>query len=221
MSYPLIRTARLVTAYRRYLNQGDSLEFVSDIDPYYSTETLQRLLEKGDVESRRASGLVLGMMGDRRTIESLGRALSDSDRGVRLASDDSFRTLLRRDAAQVHYHQLLHTLHLIDGQNFEAALPDLIILCDRAPMYAEAHYVLALCWVGLGELSAAKRAYSACVWRCRYHYLSWMGLSQISLDNNDPSNALKFANRAIEINPDLEWARLTVRRLRQSSDHRL
>ena len=37
----------------------------------------------------------------------LGRALSDVDRGVRLASDDSFRALLIREAAPLHHQQLL------------------------------------------------------------------------------------------------------------------
>ena len=48
---------------------------------------------------RRASALALGMLGDRDAVESLGRALADTDRGVRLASDDSFRALLVRTAA--------------------------------------------------------------------------------------------------------------------------
>ncbi len=39
------------------------------------------------------------MLGDREVIEPLGRALADRDRGVRLAADDSFRSMLVRDAA--------------------------------------------------------------------------------------------------------------------------
>ena len=70
------------------------------------------LLDRSDIEMRRAAALALGMLGDCSSIEPLGRALSDDDRGLRLVSDDSFRALLVRDAAPLHHQQPVSYTHL-------------------------------------------------------------------------------------------------------------
>ena len=119
---PLVRTTRLVAAYRRYLASTDAPQYALDIDRYYSTSTLLTILSRSDIEMRRAASMALGMLGDHSAIEPLGRALADHDRGVRLAADDSFRALLIRDAAPTHHQQLLQVMHLNDGGEHAAAL---------------------------------------------------------------------------------------------------
>ena len=155
MTTPLVRTNYLAVAYRRYLNTASSPDFATEVDENYSASTLARLLTYGDVELRRASALSLGILGDHSSIEHLGRALSDTDRGVRFAADDSFRTLLVRDAAPVHHQKLLQMMHLNDGDEYAGALAPTMILCDQAPLYAEAHHLLAICWHGLENFEAS------------------------------------------------------------------
>lgn len=213
MSIPTIRTTKLATAYRRYLNSADPTQFAAEVDRAYSAATLSHLLIRGDVELRRAASLALGTVGDRHSIETLGRALSDNDRGVRMAADDSFRALLARAAAPRHHQQLLHSMHMIDGDQYAAALTPTEILCDRAPMYAEAHHQLAICHFGLGNHASAHQSYAACLWRCRFHYAAWQGLAKCRLALSDPNGAVNALTRAVEINPDLEAARMTLRRL--------
>ena len=83
MSQPTVRTTKLALAYRRYLNTADTTQFAAEVDQSYSAATLSRLLRRGEVELRRAAALSLGTVGDRQSIEPLGRSLSDSDRRVR------------------------------------------------------------------------------------------------------------------------------------------
>lgn len=215
MSTPTVRTTKLAIAYRRYLNTADCTEFASDVNRSYSAATLARLLSRGDVELRRASSLALGIVGNRLSIETLGRALADEDRGVRMAADDSFRGLLSRAAAPRHHQQLLHSMHMIDGDQYAAALTPTMILCDRAPMYAEAHHQLAICWHGLDEPESAIAAYTACLWRCRFHYAAWEGLAKCRTTIGDFDGAVSALARAIDINPDLETARMALRKLKR------
>lgn len=222
MTSPLVRTTRLATAYRRYLNSADSPRFASEVDEYYGCSTLATLLARGDVEMRRAAALALGMLGDHTAIEPLGRALRDADRGVRLAADDSFRALLIRDAAPLHHQQLLQVMHLNDGGEYAGALAPTMILVDQAPLYAEAHHQLAICWHGLENFLQAEAAYSACLWHCRYHYPAWQGLARCRLMQGESEEAIRVFERCLEICPDVEHARLQIRvirrRLRRAND---
>ncbi len=222
MTSPLVRTTRLAAAYRRYLSSADSPRYAADVNEFYSVSTLTMLLIRGDVELRRAAALAMGMLGDHASIEPLGRALADPDRGVRLAADDSFRALLIRDAAPLHHQQLLKVMHLNDGGEYAGALAPSMILVDHAPLYAEAHHQLAICWHGLDNFSQAEAAYIACLWHCRYHYPAWQGLARCRLMLGESEGAIEALKRCCQICPDMESARLQIRaiqrRLRRASD---
>lgn len=212
---PLLRTTRLVAAYRRYLKSADSPQFASEVDRFYSPATLAALLRRSDVEMRRASALALGMLGDREAIEPLGRSLADSDRGVRLAADDSFRAILVRSAAPLHHQQLLKVMHLNDGGEHAAALAPSMILVDQAAYYAEAHHQLAICWHGLENHHQAELAYRACLWRCRFHYPAWQGLAKCRVLLGDCPGAIEALQRCLDICPDMESARAQIRVIRR------
>lgn len=217
---PIVHTTRLVAAYRRYLAIADAPQYAFDVNRYYSTSTLLTILHRGDIEMRRAAAMALGMLGDHSAIEPLGRALADPDRGVRLAADDSFRALLIRDAAPTHHQQLLQVMHLNDGEEHAAALAPTMILADQAPMYAEAYHQLAVCWQGLDDNDAAEAAFCSCLWHCRYHYPAWQGLARCKLVEGDFAAAIHALERALEICPDLESARVQIRAIRRQMRHR-
>ncbi|WP_353620752.1 HEAT repeat domain-containing protein [Stieleria mannarensis] len=215
MTSPLVRTTRLATAYRRLLSSADAPRYAAEVDEHYSPTTLATLLQRGDVELRRAAAMALGLLGNSRSVDPLGRALSDVDRGVRLVADDSFRGLLLRDAAPTHHQQLLKVMHLTDGGEFAAALAPAMILVEQAPMYAEAHFQLASCWHGLDDYRKASQSYIACLWRCRFHYTAWQGLARCQIMSGEYLAASKSLERCIEIVPDLESARVQLRALRR------
>lgn len=215
MTSPLVRTTRLATAYRRLLANADAPQYAAEVDEHYSPMTLATLLTRGDIELRRASAMALGLLGNSRSIEPLGRALSDVDRGVRLVADDSFRGLLLRDSAPTHHQQLLKVMHLTDGSEFAAALAPAMILVGQSPMYAEAHFQLASCWHGLENQSKAARSYIACLWRCRFHYSAWQGLARCQIIDRDYPSAAKSLQRCLDVVPDLESARVQLRALRR------
>ena len=60
MSSPALKSNRLATAYRRYLSTSDSAAFAWDVDDHYSQVTLLTLLNRGELETRRAAALALG-----------------------------------------------------------------------------------------------------------------------------------------------------------------
>ncbi|WP_231741946.1 tetratricopeptide repeat protein [Stieleria varia] len=215
MTSPLVRTTRLAAAYRRYLASADAPQFAAEVDEHYAASTLATLLNRGEVELRRAAALSLGMLGNVNSIEPLGRALCDDDRGVRLAADDSFRALLVRAAAPLHQQQLLQVMHLNDGGEYAAALAPTMILVDNAPRYSEAYHQLAICWHGLENYENAAAAYTACLFRCRFHYLAWQGLARCQIAMRELPAAARSLERCIDLSPDVESARMQLRALRR------
>lgn len=215
MPSPAVHTARIVAAYRRYLASADSLRYAQQVNAYYTPSTLCKLLRYGSIEIRRATSLALGIASHSAAIEPLGRALSDCDRGVRLAADDAFRVTLIRDAAPIHHQHLLQVMHLNDGAEYAAALSPALILTEYDPRYAEAHHQLGICWSGLGEQDAAEKAFRRCLWHCRFHYPAWQGLANARLQQGDFRGALRAFERSHAICPDLESARVQVRMLRR------
>ena len=215
MTSPLVRTTRLATAYRRLLANADAPQYAAEVDEHYSPMTLTTLLWRGDVELRRAAAMALGLLGNSRSIEPLGRALCDVDRGVRLVADDSFRGLLLRDSAPIHHQQLLKVMHLTDGSEFAAALAPAMILAEQSPMYAEAHFQLASCWHGLEDHAKAAQSYIACLWRCRFHYTAWQGLARCQIVAGEFHSAAQSLQRCVDVVPDFESARAQLRALRR------
>ena len=205
----------MAAAYRRLLASSNATKYAAEVDEHYSANTLTGLLSRGDIEHRRAAAMALGLVGNSSTIESLGRALSDEDRGVRLVADDSFRSLLLRDSAPSHHQQLLKIMHLTDGGEFAAALAPSMILADQAPLYAEAHFQLATCWYGLEEHDKASQSFTACLWRCRFHYAAWEGLSRCQATCGELRSAETSLMHALDVMPDLERARLQLRAVRR------
>ena len=193
----------------------DTPQFASDVDQFYSDVTLQSILGRGDVESRRAAALALGMLGDHEAVTYLGQALSDQDRGVRLAADDSFRALLVRNAAPIHYQQLLKIMHLNDGAEYAGSLAHAMALVDQVPAYVEAHHQLAICWHGLENYFQASDAYQECLQRCEYHYPAWQGLARCQLLLGKSELAIESLEKCIAICPDVESARLQIRAIRR------
>ena len=212
---PALKSNRLATAYRRYLSSADSASFAWEVDEHYSQFTLLTLLSRGEHETRRAAALALGIVGNQQSISPLARALNDSDRGVRLAADDSFRAILLRDCASLHHQNLLRVMHLNDGGEYQHAISLAEELVAQAPRFAEAHHQLAICWHGMGDHFQAEGVYRACLWYCRFHYPAWQGLARCRIELNDNSGALMALRRALSICPDLESVRLQIRTLRR------
>ena len=215
VSSPALKSNRLATAYRRYLSTSDSAAFAWDVDDHYSQVTLLTLLNRGELETRRAAALALGILGNQQAVSPLARALNDSDRGVRIAADDSFRAILLRDCSSVQNQQLLRVMHLNDGGEYHAAIGLAEDLVARRPTFAEAQHQLAICWHGIGDHFQAEGVYRACLWYCRFHYPAWQGLARCRIELGDNAGALMALRRALSICPDLESVRMQIRNLRR------
>ena len=89
------RVPALYGLYHQYLLDQDTHRFGRMVKQKYTVGTLERLAVTGDRMARRAAVLAIGIAADYSSNATLGRALHDNDRGVRMLAESGIRHLWR------------------------------------------------------------------------------------------------------------------------------
>jgi tetratricopeptide (TPR) repeat protein len=174
------------------------------------------ILNRCDVLHRRAASLALGFLGDITCQDSLGVALSSSDRRLRLVADDSLRAIWARDASDGQRSTLDKIIRLNECDLFEEAVALCDQLIDDAPRYLEAYNQRALALFHLRDFDRSIDDCRRVLKISRYHYGAWIGMGHCLLENGDVWGALDSFRMALSIYPDLEPVRLQIRNLERS-----
>ncbi len=208
------RLPLLETIYRDYLMNQDSAMFIRTVSQRYLVGSLERLTEHGRRETRRAAVLALGFLGDFRSSNMvLGRALTDEDRGVRLAAENSCRSIWCRDGNDEQRQRLSIVIRLNNSRQFDEAIRLATELIDQAPWFAEVWNQRAIAFYSLGQ-------YAASITDCRqalelnpYHFGAASGMGHCHLQRGDVESALECFRRALALNSNLEGIRANVAHL--------
>ena len=128
----------LTSLYEEYLESQDTSTFISRITEFYTQGTLQRLAEGDTPEVRRAAVLALGFLADYDANHSLGRALHDSDRTVRIIAENSIRNIWNRAGNETQQGELNAIIRLNQSQQHEEAEQRASALIEMSPWFAEA-----------------------------------------------------------------------------------
>lgn len=213
MSKPSTRHSKLVQLYQQYLTDEDTAGFIIAVADRYNLASLERLARQGDRMSRRAAVLALGFLGDFSNNETLGRALSDRDRAVRMLADMNIRRVWFRQGSPAVRAALtqLEQLNCADQADEVVAWATDLLRYDK--QLAEAWNQRAIAFSALGDYH---RAIADCreTLNCnRYHFPAAIGLGQCCLELDDPRAALDCFRLALTINPDLESLRVQIQHL--------
>ena len=100
--------------------------------------TLQRLASHPRREIRRAAVLALGCLGDYESNATLGAALLDEDRTVRILAENSIRQVWTRAAGDKDRIQLDTIIRLNAARQFDKVVRMASDLIKRVPAFAEA-----------------------------------------------------------------------------------
>ena len=203
----------LSVLYESYLDDQDSSAFVGKTSQFYTQGTLQRLAEHESRQVRRSAVLALGLLADYEANHTMGRALSDSDRTVRMLAESGIRNVWARAGNDDHRQMLAIVIRLNSAQQYAEADRKAAELIEAAPWFAEAWNQRALARYALGQHSAAIRDGHQALEINPYHFAaaSGMGQAYIQLDNH--VSALECFRRALRVNPNLEGVRAQVARL--------
>ena len=181
------RTPRLLSLYEQYLDSQDTLAFVGKVSQSYTQGTLQRLAESSeDCRVRRAAVLALGFLGDYEANGTMGRALQDSDRTVRLLAENGIRNVWLRIGSESQRQQLALLVRLNAAQRYDEAIKRASELIRQAPWLAEAWNQRAIAEFALGRHEDAARDCHQTLEINPYHFAAAAGLGQAYLHLNSP-----------------------------------
>lgn len=216
MSYESQQRPLLTYHYERYLVDQDITAYVRSIASAYTVGSLQRLVESGDRTARRGAVLALSRLADYRANATLGRALNDSDRGVRTLAENGIRNLWMRIGTPAQQRHLNAVSEHLEEQEFDRALQLSTAVAEDAPWIAQAWYFRAKAFFQMGQFEAAIQDCHQALEVNAYHFLaaSVMGQAYQQLDN--PVAALEAYRRALRLNPSMEEVRAQVIHLQRT-----
>ncbi len=210
------RTPLLTELYREFLAGQPTAEFIEQISRRYSVGTLERLAVAGDRETRRASVLALGLVGDYSSNAVVGRALVDADRGVRNIAENSITSLWRRAGTDAQRQKLGLLVRLNSAQQFHECIRRASELIADAPAVAEAWNQRAIAHYSLSQYEESIRDCHQTLEINPYHFGAASGMGQCYLQLGNYDSALESFRRALKLNPNLEGVRASVAYLERS-----
>lgn len=210
----------LDTLYQRYLNHEDSATFISQVASSYTIGTLERLAEFGQRTSRRAATMALGLLGDYRSNDVMGRRLSDEDRGVRMLAENGIRELWYRDGSETQRQMLQVVIRYNNAEQPAIATKLAGELIDEAPFFAEAWNQRAIAHFQRGRYDDSANDCFQTLELNPYQFSSAVGMGQCYLELSEPQPALDCFRRALKLNPCLEDVRAQVTYLERALEGR-
>lgn len=207
------RSPALTALYQAYLDDQDSAGFARGVSRSYTPGTLQRLAEHDLREVRRAAVLALGFLGDYEVNHTMGRALHDEDRTVRMLAENGIRSVWNRCGSPDHRQQLGIVARLNSAQQYDEAAARASDLIAEAPWLAEAWNQRAVARFGLEQHGMSIRDCHQALELNPYHFAAAAGMGQAYLQLGNPVSALESFRRALRLNPGLDGVRAQVVRL--------
>lgn len=210
----------LLALYNRYLEDRDSAGLILRTAEAYSTGTLERLATHQRREVRRAAVVALCLIGGYECNATIGRAMSDEDRAVRILAENGIRWLWRRDGNPRQQRELAVIIRLNTSKAATEAYERADRLVNSAPQLAEAWNQRAISQFNL-------KRYTAAIGDCRqalelnpYHFAAAVGMGQCHIEKGEDRMALECFQRALQLNRNLEGVRACVRYLQRALEDR-
>lgn len=202
-----VRYPMLDLYYQQYLTEENSAEFIKAVSRNYSIGTLERLAECGSRITRRASILAIGFVGDYSSNETMGKAMTDRDRAVRLLADHGIRELWQRQGSESQQAKVKALHRLIAQFRMEEAIDEATSLINLNPSLGEAWNQRAIAYCAEGEFHAALEDCRETLVCNRFHFPAAMGMAHCYMQLDDAFAALEGFRLALRLNPDLEGVR--------------
>jgi len=206
--------------YLRYLETENTAAFVKAVAERYLLGTLERLAIGGSRVLRRAAVMAVGFLGDYSHNGILGRALCDSDRGVRLLADSGIRQLWRRDGSLRQQQKMARLCRMNQNDQFSEAIREATALIDEAAHIAEAWNQRAVAYFARKQFEDAANDCHQTLELNAYHFGAAVGMAHCYLQLDEPFAALENFRRALSLNPDLEDVRGQVELLERTLEGR-
>lgn len=208
-----IRYPMLDRFYQLFLTEENSADFIQSVARTYNMATLERLAKYGGRSTRRGAILAIGFLGTFSNNETMGRALSDSDRAVRMLADHGIRQTWQRQGTEAEQGTLRRIYRLVDESRMDDVIDETTMLIRGNPLLGEAWSQRAIAYSAEGDFEAAIVDCRETLQCNRFHFPAAIGLAHCCLQLDEASGALAGFRLALNINPELDGVRRQVMKL--------
>ncbi len=192
------------------LQQAAVNAFKKQVAARYSEGTLTRLLCTGDVRTRRAALLALGLLGTMESNAAVAACLHDDDADLARMAADALWSIWFRGDNQANADELHRLVRLRDRDKALAGLDQLI---KRAPSFAEAYNQRAIVLFRLKQFERSAADCEKVLQLNPCHFGALAGMGQCFLQLRKHKAALKAFRNALRVNPHMEGIAETIRTL--------
>jgi tetratricopeptide (TPR) repeat protein len=204
------RQPLLLRAYESYLGNRDAAGYVRTLSRHYASGTLERLAVHWDCRLRRAAVFSLGFVGGYETNPTVGRALRDVDRNVRLLAGMACHSVWNRAGSMDQRRQLADIIRLNTAGKHGVVVEKASMMLGVAPSFAEVWCQRGSAWFLLDDLSQAIRDLHQALEINPYHFVAAALIGEAYLRLGNLISALEAFRRAVRLNPELEEVRVQV-----------
>ena len=180
--------------------------------PLSRSQALQHLASP-DAGKRREAAIRLGDVGVMADVKALVKELRDPDGTARQSAEESmWRIWSRSGNAKVDALYKRGVLEMADGEA-EDAIATFTTIIEMKPDFAEAWNKRATVYFFVGDLEKSLADCDEVMKRNPYHFGALSGYFQIYVRLEDYERALRYARRALDINPNMDGMKENIEQL--------
>jgi tetratricopeptide (TPR) repeat protein len=185
-------------------------------EPLTREEALTALQDKADVAQRRAGVAGLGRTGLMSDVQALVQALRDPDATVRALAEQSLWQVWGRSGDPEVDALFQRGLEQMQGREIDAAIQTFTEVIRRKPEFAEGWNKRATLYYVKGDLEKSLADCDEVMKRNPAHFGALSGYGLIYLQLGQPEQALRYFERALAVDPNLDQIQAAVDALREA-----
>jgi len=184
--------------------------------PRLSREQALRALGSTDVEARRLAAAWMGELGAPADLPTLFKALRDQDDLVRALSESSIWHVWSRSGDPKVDGLFAIGVEQMNHGQAQAAIDTFTEIIRLKPDFAEGWNKRATVYFFIGEYEKSLRDCDEVIKRNPTHWGALSGYGQIYLQLDKPEQALRYFQRALAVNPNLQQIGQMIEQLKQA-----
>lgn len=173
-------------------------------------EALVQKLQEGTSEERRHAAGVLGDKGDHSAVPHLIDALKDDDAVVRELAEHSLWAIWNRSGDPKIDALLQEGIHLIQSNRLDEAIATFDEVVKGAPGFPEGYNRRATAFYLAGQYEKSIADCDEAIRRNPMHFGALSGLGYNYFKLGKPERAIRYFERALDINPNKPRIRSTL-----------
>jgi len=203
------------------LQCGSASQIADAVHARWDPKDLCALLGDPSSEVRGVAALTLGLVGDRRVIGCLSRALHDKDRQVHDLAEDAMWSIWFRGGAAEACPAFRKGVAAMSGEHHARAIAHLTEAITADPAFSEAYNQRGIAYYLLGDYEASLADCLATVEHMPAHFGAHAGIGHCHAQAERLGDALAAYEKALAINPRMPGIDQTADRLRARMHRKL